>query len=73
MVESINFTTPPCDNSQDRITTSVAKSSARSHLELARSNTERHAALLPFAPSELPSKRTSIANPIPPSLHYLLL
>ena len=58
VVESINFTTPACDNSQDRITTSVAKSSAGSHLELARSNTERRAALLPVAPSELPSIAT---------------
>eukprot|EP01043_Picozoa_sp_COSAG02_P083814 COSAG02_NODE_21764_length_775_cov_6.375740_1_plen_57_part_10 len=54
MVESINFTTPACDNSQDIITTSVAKSSAGSHLELARCSTERCAALLLFAPSELP-------------------
>lgn len=63
VVESINFTTPACDNSQDRITTPVAKSSAGSHLELARSNTERRAALLPVAPNELPS----LANPALPS------
>eukprot|EP01046_Picozoa_sp_COSAG06_P043044 COSAG06_NODE_5579_length_3390_cov_9.053024_4_plen_73_part_00 len=69
MVESINFTTPACNNSQDIITTSVAKSSAGSHLELARCSTERCVALLLFAPSELPI----IANPVPPSLRYLLL